>query len=232
MTGLGHGGAARATSLFPRDAPSTRRPLAVPPLIELLDRFRVSVSRTARDGGAAAGEAQARMHGQTAKGRFMSATRSAGSEHAVHTANIRLKAVSEVLGIEDRHLAERVLRTWLHTLRDRPTVDVVAHFGAQLPELLRGVHYGGWDPSIVPAKYGREEYGSRPSRKPGSPLRRPLRSPPQSPPPCVGTSHPDSWGRQSSSYRTTSELCCSSRPPDRARPRTAGVGVLLSGKVA
>jgi len=91
----------------------------------------------------------------------MSATRSAEFEHAIHTANIWLKAVSEALETEDRHLANRILRTWLHTLRDRLTVDVAAHFGAQLPELLRGVYYDGWDPSIVPVKYDREAYVSR-----------------------------------------------------------------------
>ncbi|HEX5566655.1 MAG TPA: DUF2267 domain-containing protein [Streptomyces sp.] len=82
-------------------------------------------------------------------------------EHAIHTANTWLKAVSESLGTEDRHLAHRVLRTWMHTLRDRITVDVAAHFAAQLPELLRGAYYDGWDPSAVPVKYGRDGYVNR-----------------------------------------------------------------------
>ncbi|WP_328364259.1 DUF2267 domain-containing protein [Streptomyces sp. NBC_00457] len=82
-------------------------------------------------------------------------------EHAIHTANIWLKAVAEALGTEDRHFAHRVLRTWLHTLRDRVTVDVAAHFAAQLPDLLRGAYYDGWDPSAVPVKYGREGYVDR-----------------------------------------------------------------------
>lgn len=91
----------------------------------------------------------------------MSATRSADFEHAIHSANIWLKDVSEALGTEDRHLAHRVLRTWLHTLRDRLTVDGAAHFAAQLPELLRGVYYDGWDPSVVPIKYDRPAYVGR-----------------------------------------------------------------------
>lgn len=82
-------------------------------------------------------------------------------EHAIHTANIWLKAVSEALGREGRHLAHRVLRTWLHTLRDRVTIDVAAHFAAQLPDLLRGAYYDGWDPSAVPIKYDREGYVNR-----------------------------------------------------------------------
>ncbi|SCK43678.1 DUF2267 domain-containing protein [Streptomyces sp. WMMB 322] len=91
----------------------------------------------------------------------MSATRSLDFEHAIHSANIWLKDVSDALGTEDRHLAHRVLRTWLHTLRDRLTVDGAAHFAAQLPELLRGVYYDGWDPSVVPVKYDRAAYVDR-----------------------------------------------------------------------
>jgi uncharacterized protein (DUF2267 family) len=91
----------------------------------------------------------------------MPRTRSTDFEHAIHTANIWLKSVSDALETEDRHLANRILRTWLHTLRDRLTVDVAAHVAAQLPELLRGVYYDGWDPSVVPVKYGREGYVNR-----------------------------------------------------------------------
>ncbi|MET9394832.1 DUF2267 domain-containing protein [Streptomyces sp. NPDC006624] len=95
----------------------------------------------------------------------MSATHHPDFEHAIHTANIWLKAVSQALGTEDRHLAHRVLRTWLHTLRDRVTVDVAAHFAAQLPDLLRGAYYDGWDPSVVPVKYDRGGYVERFARE-------------------------------------------------------------------
>jgi uncharacterized protein (DUF2267 family) len=91
----------------------------------------------------------------------MPTTHAPDFEHAIHSANIWLKAVSEALETEDRHLAHRVLRTWLHTFRDRLTVDVAAHFAAQLPELVRGAYYEGWDPSVVPVKYDREGYVNR-----------------------------------------------------------------------
>jgi uncharacterized protein (DUF2267 family) len=91
----------------------------------------------------------------------MSVTHPPDFERTIHTANIWLKSVSEELGTEDRHLAHRVLRTWLHTLRDRLTVDVAAHFAAQLPELMRGAYYDGWTPSSVPIKYDREGYVNR-----------------------------------------------------------------------
>ncbi|QDI72595.1 hypothetical protein CD934_30790 [Streptomyces calvus] len=53
------------------------------------------------------------------------------------------------------------MRAWLHTFRDRLTVDVAAHVAAQLPELLRGVYYDGWNPSAVPIKYDRDGYVNR-----------------------------------------------------------------------
>ena len=68
-------------------------------------------------------------------------------------------------GTSDRHLAYRVLRTWLHCLRDRLSVEVAAHFDAQPPELLRGVFFGGWNPSRVPQKYDRAAYVMRFARE-------------------------------------------------------------------
>ncbi|MFJ3822514.1 DUF2267 domain-containing protein [Streptomyces nodosus] len=82
-------------------------------------------------------------------------------DRVIQTTNIWLKSVCEALKIDDRHLAHRVLRTWLHTFRDRLTIEVAAHFAAQLPELMRGAYYDGWNPSAVPIKYDREGYVSR-----------------------------------------------------------------------
>jgi uncharacterized protein (DUF2267 family) len=78
--------------------------------------------------------------------------------HSVQSASAWLADVAKMLDTEDRHLAYRAIRAWLHTLRDRLTVDGAAQFGAQLPELLRGLYYDGWDPSRVPVKYGPDEY--------------------------------------------------------------------------
>lgn len=81
--------------------------------------------------------------------------------HALHTANTWLADLGSAFGTHDRRYAQRALRAWLHTLRDRLTVDAAAKFGAQLPELLRGAYYDGWVPNRVPAKYGVDEYVQR-----------------------------------------------------------------------
>jgi uncharacterized protein (DUF2267 family) len=65
-----------------------------------------------------------------------------------------LSEVAEELGRPgDQQYAYRVLRGFLHTLRDRLTVEEAVDLGAQLPELLRGVYYEGWRPSTAPASY-------------------------------------------------------------------------------
>ena len=57
-------------------------------------------------------------------------------------------------GLEaDRQVAYRVLRAYLHALRDRLTVDEAAQLAAQLPLLIRGIFYEDWDPSKTPVHY-------------------------------------------------------------------------------
>jgi uncharacterized protein (DUF2267 family) len=82
-------------------------------------------------------------------------------DRAVHVANRWVASVARAFGTDDRLFAYRVLRAWLHELRDRLPPEGAAHFAAQLPELLRGVYYEGWDPAKVPAKYNADEYVRR-----------------------------------------------------------------------
>jgi uncharacterized protein (DUF2267 family) len=60
-----------------------------------------------------------------------------------------------------RNQSYAALRATLHALRDRLTVDVTAQLAAQLPVLVRGIYYDGWDPGAVPVKMSREDFLAR-----------------------------------------------------------------------
>lgn len=68
-----------------------------------------------------------------------------------------LGEVMQELGTDDRHKAYLALRAVLHALRDRLTVEEVAQLGAQLPMLIRGFYYEGWDPTGKPVKERHKE---------------------------------------------------------------------------
>jgi uncharacterized protein (DUF2267 family) len=88
-------------------------------------------------------------------------TKVSALDHAMHTAHAWINDVARELDTEDREFAYRVLRAWLHTLRDRLTVEASAHFAAQLPDLIRGIFYAGWNPNTVPEKYDAQAYAVR-----------------------------------------------------------------------
>ena len=77
----------------------------------------------------------------------MTATRVDIIDRSVEKAHVWLNDVAEELGTEDGHHAYRVLRAFLHALRDHLSVDETAQLAAQLPIFVRGVFYEGWDPS-------------------------------------------------------------------------------------
>ena len=74
-------------------------------------------------------------------------------DRSVEKAHVCLNEVAAELGTDDHQYAYRVLRAVLHAVRDRLTVDEAAQLAAQLPELIRGIYYEGWDPSRTPARY-------------------------------------------------------------------------------
>ena len=92
-------------------------------------------------------------------------TKVSALDHAMQTAHTWVHDVAREFDTEDQEFAYRVLRARLHTLRDRLTMEASAHFAAQLPDLIRGIFYAGWNPSAVPEKYDAEAYAARFARE-------------------------------------------------------------------
>jgi uncharacterized protein (DUF2267 family) len=81
----------------------------------------------------------------------------------VDKANKLLKEIEEAYGWpkDRRKQSYAALRGVLHPLRDRLSVEESAQFAAQLPTLVRGIYYEGWQPSETPMKMDREEFFAR-----------------------------------------------------------------------
>jgi len=73
-------------------------------------------------------------------------------DRTVQKTNTWLNELMQELGLQDKHKAYLAMRATLHALRDRITVDEVAQLAAQLPMLMRGFYYEGWDPSNKPLR--------------------------------------------------------------------------------
>lgn len=69
-----------------------------------------------------------------------------------------LISVEEELHDTNRQAAYQALRSVMHALRDRLTVEEAAHLAAGLPSFLRGVYYEGWSPTNKPEKLDRQQF--------------------------------------------------------------------------
>ncbi len=81
-------------------------------------------------------------------------------ESSIDKTNLILKEIEQAYGWskERRHQSYAALRTVLQLLRDRLPIVESAQFAAQLPVMVRGVYFEGWDPTIVPVKLNRSDF--------------------------------------------------------------------------
>ncbi len=68
-----------------------------------------------------------------------------------------LHDIGRGLGLDNERAAYAALRASLHAVRDRLPVELVAHLGAELPMLIRGIYYDGWHPSAARLKAAHAE---------------------------------------------------------------------------
>lgn len=74
-------------------------------------------------------------------------------DRSVEKTNVWINEMAEELDTDDRQYAYRVLRAFLHTLRDRLPVNETAQLASQMPDMLRGIYYENWVPSKTPMSY-------------------------------------------------------------------------------
>jgi uncharacterized protein (DUF2267 family) len=82
----------------------------------------------------------------------MSATGLPVFDETLHETHSWLNDIMRRLDVEDRQLALVALRATLYALRDRIGARNAAHFGAQLPMLIRGLYYEGWHVGGTPTR--------------------------------------------------------------------------------
>ena len=77
----------------------------------------------------------------------------------IEKTNKILKEIEADMGWEGRRgQSYSALRTVLHALRDRLPLEEAVHFSAQLPLLIKGVYFDGWNTEIVPVKMNKTEF--------------------------------------------------------------------------
>jgi uncharacterized protein (DUF2267 family) len=73
-------------------------------------------------------------------------------DKALAKSNLWLEQLGAELGWEDPNRVLLALRAVLHALRDRLPADEAIELSAQLPLLIRGLYFEGWDPSATPVR--------------------------------------------------------------------------------
>ncbi|MBA2665003.1 MAG: DUF2267 domain-containing protein [Bradymonadaceae bacterium] len=82
----------------------------------------------------------------------MSMTGLRNLDRAIQTTNQWLADLDQKLAWGDRQRSYAALRTVLHALRDELVLEEAVQLGAQLPMIIRGMYFEGWQPRKVPIK--------------------------------------------------------------------------------
>ena len=88
----------------------------------------------------------------------MQSTGVSALDTTIQKTNIWLKEVMEEIGSDDRHRAYLALRSVLHSLRDRLTIEEPPNLGARLTMLICGFYYDAGNPSDKPVKFDKDEF--------------------------------------------------------------------------
>ncbi len=82
-----------------------------------------------------------------------------GFDDTIRETNELLNSLENELGWQNRReQSYELLRSSLQALRDRLPVHQAVNLGSELPMLVRGFYYEGWDPDNVPLKYNRAQF--------------------------------------------------------------------------
>lgn len=83
-------------------------------------------------------------------------------DRTIFTSNVQkalewVNEIEQLAGLESQAYALAALRAVLHELRDHLPVIEAAHLSAQLPLIIRGIYFEGWQPNHVPIKQRNRE---------------------------------------------------------------------------
>lgn len=78
-------------------------------------------------------------------------------DKALSKSNVWLSELSNELSWANAPLTLLALRAVLHALRDRLPPDEAVDLSAQMPLIIKGVYFDGWDPSATPVKARTKE---------------------------------------------------------------------------